>query len=155
MEATTKIGKTATVGCRWLQHGHVLKALGVKNQLESLGLYNVLLSAGVCHAIGMIEKLQKFKLVKSLKLKLSGQLKSIIAQLPNFEHLEMVTSASMTFDDIIEIFENSSKLVHITFSGCDNVRLAYEDHSDRSKNVCAELPTQPKLHWTYIFCTLL
>lgn len=124
---------------------NLLKALGVKNKLESLGLYNVRLSAGACHAIGMMGKLQKFKLVKSPNLKSCARLKSIIAQLSNLEHLEMVSSASMSFEDIIEIFENSSKLVDITISGCENVRPFSKDHLDRLKSVCAKRATQTRL----------
>lgn len=133
------------IDCNYETIDDFLKGLAVKNQLDSLGLASVELTDEVCNDIGNLKNLHNLKLVKILDSVKPGQFRSIAAALPNLKELEIASSDSVTFDDIVEFVENSPKLVDIMISSCKNVIPFDRAQFNRLAEVCAKRPTQQKL----------
>lgn len=133
------------IECNYNANDDFLKSLAVKDQLASLGLASVELSEDVCNAIGNFKNLQNLKLVKISDSMKPGQFKSIAAPLPNLKKLEIASSESVTFDDIVEFVENAPKLTDIVISSCKNVIPFDKAQFNRLVEVCAKRPVQLKL----------
>lgn len=133
------------IDCNYETIDDFLKGLAVKDQLYSLGLASVQLTDEVCNDIGNLKNLQNLKLVRILDSVKPGQFKSIAAPLSNLKKLEIASSDSVTFDDIVEFVENAPELVDIMISSCKNVIPFDKTQFNRLVEVCTRCPTQQKL----------
>lgn len=119
--------------------------LSDKNQMESLGLKSVKMTENMINALGQLKSVKKLKLDKIVESVNSGSIQSIAVQLPILKQFHVSSSVSLTFDDIVELVENATKLEDLMITSCPSIIPFDEAQFNRLVETCAKRANKLRL----------